>query len=116
MAVRPATGSVRYVIPVQGGPQLDFASLPRWMRDKQFADLVVPERWALVVGDLTAPCQTPRVPFMVDDLPGDFVPRPAEFDRLISLLRDEKREEPVAIIAALQGAGGYGKTTMASAL
>jgi len=27
--------------------------------------------------------------------------------------RDQRREEPVAITAALRGAGGYGKTTMA---
>ncbi|MGO9270054.1 MAG: toll/interleukin-1 receptor domain-containing protein [Terriglobia bacterium] len=37
-------------------------------------------------------------------------------ETMVLVLRDEKREEPVAIIAALQGAGGYGKTTMASAL
>ena len=29
---------------------------------------------------------------------------------------DEQREEPVAITAALKGAGGYGKTTLAQAL
>jgi WD40 repeat protein len=104
------------VIPVQGAPRLDFATLPRWMRDKQFADLSVPEQWALFVADLTAPCQTPRVPFMVEDLPKEFVPRPAEFDALVSLLRDPKREEPIAMTAALQGAGGFGKTTLARAL
>ena len=44
------------------------------------------------------------------------MPRPNEFDALIRKLLDEKREEPVAITAALRGAGGYGKTTMAQAL
>jgi WD40 repeat protein len=50
---------------------------------------------------------------MVEKLPEGFIKRPQEFDALIKLLLDEKREEPVAITAALKGAGGYGKTTMA---
>src|SRR5260370_25159923 len=53
---------------------------------------------------------------MVEDLPADFVERPNEFEELISKLLDDKREEPVAITAALRGAGGYGKTTMAKAI
>src|SRR6266852_1719257 len=53
---------------------------------------------------------------IVEDLPGDYVPRPQEFDALIDKLLDHRREEPVAITAALRGAGGYGKTTMAKAL
>jgi hypothetical protein len=50
---------------------------------------------------------------MVEDLPDDYVPRPQEFDALIEMLLDQQHEEPVAITAALRGAGGYGKTTMA---
>src|SRR5260221_960940 len=53
---------------------------------------------------------------MVEDLPADYVPRPQEFGALIDKLLDQRREEPVAITAALRGAGGYGKTTMAKAL
>jgi WD40 repeat protein len=53
---------------------------------------------------------------MVEDLPPDYVPRPREFDELVDKLLDQQREEPVAITAALRGAGGYGKTTMAKAL
>jgi hypothetical protein len=52
---------------------------------------------------------------MVEDLPEHFVPRPEEFERLQSLLLDKQREEPIAITAALRGAGGYGKTTLATA-
>ncbi|MCB9000328.1 MAG: hypothetical protein H6540_09755, partial [Bacteroidales bacterium] len=55
-------------------------------------------------------------PFMVEDVPEDFVARPEEFDRLIDLLLKEDRREPVAITAALKGAGGYGKTTLARAI
>lgn len=110
------------VYPVKGVPDLDFDSLPRWMRDAHFYDLgqleegqVGPE-WRKFVNDLNTRCHAHRVPFMVEDLPADFVPRPAEFDQLLSLLLDRQRGEPVAITAALRGAGGYGKTTLARAL
>ncbi len=56
------------------------------------------------------------VPFMVDDLPRDFVPRPVEFNALRDALLAEGRDAPVAITAALRGAGGYGKTILARAL
>jgi hypothetical protein len=72
--------------------------------------------WAKFVNDLNTRCEIPRVPFMVEDLPKEFIPRPEEFDRLINKLLDADREEPVAITAALRGAGGYGKTTMAQAI
>ncbi|MFB2969677.1 NB-ARC domain-containing protein [Aerosakkonema sp. BLCC-F183] len=54
-------------------------------------------------------------PFMVEDLPADFVPRPQEFEEIIKLLF-EKQGQSVAITAALRGAGGYGKTTLAKAI
>ncbi len=65
------------VYPIKGSPGIDFNSLPRWMRDAHF---------------------------MIENLPEDFVERPGEFDQLLNLLLDEKREEPVAITAALRGA------------
>ena len=102
------------VYPVKGIPTLDFASLPHWMRDAHFYDLA--HEWPKFVNDLNTRCERVRVPFMVEDLPADFVPRSQEFDELIGKLLDEQREEPKAITAALRGAGGYGKTTMAKAL
>ena len=102
------------VYPVKGTPDLDFASLPHWMASAHFYD---PDyEWPKLVNDLNTRCQQVRVPFMVEDLPQDYVPRPQEFEELISKLLDQRREEPVAITAALRGAGGYGKTTMAKAL
>src|SRR5262245_34403699 len=53
---------------------------------------------------------------MANPLPADFVRRPAEFDALMRLLLEQNRESPVAITAALRGAGGYGKTTLATAI
>jgi WD domain, G-beta repeat len=53
---------------------------------------------------------------MANPLPAEFVRRPAEFDALMRLLLAQNRESPVAITAALSGAGGYGKTLMATAI
>src|SRR6266568_5615503 len=102
------------VYPMIGAPDLDFNSMPHWMRSAHFYDLDY--EWQKLVNDLNTRCQQPRVPFMVEDLPTDFVPRPQEFEALIDRLLDQQREEPVAITAALRGAGGYGKTTMAKAI
>src|SRR3989440_2453027 len=102
------------VYPVKGAPDLDFNSLPHWMRSAHFYD--IDYEWRKLVNDLNTRCQQARVPFMVEDLPLDHVPRPKEFDALIDTLLDQRREEPVAITAALRGAGGYGKTTMAKAI
>ncbi len=102
------------VYPVKGAPDLDFNSLPHWMRSAHFYDLDY--EWQKLINDLNTRCQQVRVPFMCKNLPPDFVPRPNEFDALIRKLLDEKREESLAITAALRGAGGYGKTTIALAL
>jgi WD40 repeat protein len=114
-----------YVYPIQGSSKLDYMSLPRWIQDLHIDDISYDaERknftsagaWQKFINTLNTPHETPRVPFMVEDLPENFVERPREFEELVALLRDEKREEPVAITAALQGAGGFGKTTLARAL
>src|SRR6266699_2971951 len=102
------------VYPVKAHPGIDFARLPRWMRDMHWYDL--DHEWTRFVNDLNTRCEQQRVPFMVEELPDDFVDRPDEFEALIHLLLDTQREEPAAITAALRGAGGYGKTTMARAI
>jgi WD40 repeat protein len=102
------------VYPVKGKPDLEFKDMPHWMRSAHFYDTKY--EWQKLVNDLNTRCQQVRVPFMCKDLPLDFVPRPNEFAALLRKLLDEKREEPLAITAALRGAGGYGKTTMALAL
>ncbi|MCS6872256.1 MAG: NB-ARC domain-containing protein, partial [Anaerolineae bacterium] len=111
------------VYPVKASPDLDFSALPRWMRTAHFYDLGYdPEalqrgpEWERFIAGLRGECREPRVPFMAADLPSDFVARPEEFEQIISSLLDERRENPVAITAALRGAGGYGKTTLALAV
>src|SRR5919206_2972064 len=83
------------VYPVKGAEGLDFDSLPRWMRDVHFYDLgrldkngATGPEWKKFVNDLNTRCQARRVPFMVEDMPEDFVERPEEFDQLLSLLLD----------------------------
>ncbi len=54
-------------------------------------------------------------PFMAPGLPAGFVARPEAFERIVALLLE--RDAPdAAVSAALRGAGGYGKTTLATAV
>ena len=104
------------VIPVMGSPGLDFANLSGWMRRTHFVDVQDPEQWRRLVRTLEGPCRTPRVPMMAEPPPEDFIDRSAEFEALKALLVDEGQKDTIAITAALKGAGGYGKTTLARAL
>ena len=99
------------VYPVKGEPfsQDIHQSLSRWMRDAHYYDFDIEEQWQKLINDLHKSCETVRVPFMVEDKPDDFVEPPEEFNQLLALLLDPKREEPIAITAALRGAGSYGK-------
>ncbi|GHO77046.1 hypothetical protein KSD_48170 [Ktedonobacter sp. SOSP1-85] len=50
---------------------------------------------------------------MAADLPPDLITRPHEFEAVKQSLLSTERSRPTAITAALRGAGGYGKTTLA---
>jgi hypothetical protein len=108
------------VIPVQA-EDVDFNSVPRWMRRLDWLDLRpdAPERdltWQRLINQLRTPYERRRVPFPeTEKLPSDFVPRPDVFKPLVRALVDE-RHGAVGISAALRGAGGYGKTTIARAI
>ncbi len=64
------------IYPVKGAPDLDFASMPHWMRSTHFYDL--DHEWQKFTNDLNTRCLQAHVPFMVEDLPLDYVPRPKE--------------------------------------
>jgi WD40 repeat protein len=102
------------VLPVFGSGEVDMNRLPRWMRDKHFVNTGIPEQWKRFVRTIEGPCQIPRVPFMAEDLPEDFVQRSAELEEAIHKLLTQDRAKPVAI-TALYGSGGFGKTTLARA-
>jgi len=76
------------VYPVKADLHINYQSLPRWMRSAHFYDLKHEE--SKFINDLNTRCQQPRVPFMVEDLPADFVEHPNEFEELTSKLLDDK--------------------------
>ena len=102
------------VYPVLATPGIDIAALPRWMSSIHWYDLAHQED--KFFNDLNTRCQVRRVPFMTGSLPEDFVARPVEFAALKARLLTPDLEEPVALTAALRGAGGYGKTVLARAI
>lgn len=104
------------VYPVLGDRGLDISTLPRWLREVHIFDLSDAQEWKRFLNDLSTRCQAPRVPFMVEDLPESFVPRPGEIQEIVDLLRDSRSEEPIAATVVLSGAGGFGKTTLARAV
>jgi WD40 repeat protein len=111
------------VFGVKGSPDLNLDALPGWIKSKHIYDLgritdgeESGPNWSKFLYDLKLPCRQARVPFMVGDLPAEYVARPQELESIKDSLLDQHRLEPVAITAALRGAGGYGKTTLARAL
>src|SRR5215203_2397512 len=104
------------VCPLMGvsADHLNLRELPGWMRKAHIYDLE--KEWPTFVSFLNSPGRENRVPFMAPDLRPDFVSRPAEFEALLTALLDHDRSNPVVITTALQGAGGFGKTTLATAL
>lgn len=103
------------VFPVKG-PGFAFSDpgLPGWMSRVHIYDLDV--QWDTLVAHLRRGCQATRVPFMAPPLPARFVARPREFEALRSLVLGAGTGATVAITTALAGAGGFGKTTLATAL
>jgi len=93
---------------------IDFATLPKWMRDSHFYNL--DNEWETFVSYLKSPCQALQVPFTAPELSKTYVQRPEVFDNLKNRLLDNDRANPVATVVALQGGGGFGKTTLAIAL
>ncbi len=102
------------VYPVKAAPALDFSHLPKWMSSAHWYDL--DKEWSKFINDLNTRCEVAKVPFMAEEMPSDFVERPAEYNALKAALLEPERGDPVAITAALRGAGGFGKTTLAKAL
>ncbi len=102
------------VYPIKGTTKLPSSQMPRWMNKAHVFDLDA--EWPSFLAHLRKGCDKPRVPFMAPDLPPHFVQRPSEYDALKNLLLSADRGRPVAMTTALTGAGGFGKTTLATAL
>jgi WD40 repeat protein len=102
------------IYPVLKDPTLNFNLLPRWIRQIHSYNLNL--EWPKLINNLKGKCQTPRIPFMAEDLPADYVERPVEFKQLLDNLFDQQRDEALPATVVLHGAGGCGKTTLAKAL
>jgi WD40 repeat protein len=103
------------VYPVKGAADadLDYDRLPNWMRKAHFYDPDL--EWQKLVAHLRRGCQATRVPFMAPPLPATFVPRPREIDTVLNLVVSGLKDSRGGI-TALRGAGGFGKTTLATAI
>lgn len=104
------------VYPVKGVPdsELNFNTLPKWMRKAHFVDLE--KEWETFTRSLKSDPQPARVPFMAPELPKGVVQRPREHEALLNLFLNPDRSQPQPITATLHGGGGYGKTTIAKLL
>ena len=112
--IRLARQEGKTVCPVRGPGLTDLGHLPRWLG--QIYDLDLSEHQTTLIRVLQDVSRQKHVPMMAPEPPEDFVPRPAEFDALKAHLLDTKGDAVAGITAALKGAGGYGKTTLARAL
>jgi len=96
----------------------DFKNLPFGISEKHFYDLT--HQWETLIGQLKQNGITTKIPFSAPDMPKNFVQRPDIFNRLKSYLLAQSAPDapknPVTISTALKGAGGFGKTVMATAL
>lgn len=129
--IRLARQEGKTVSPIRGPGIDDLAKLPRWFG--HVYDIDLSERTTLLrklkdvfrrhqsqqftklILVLQGPSTQKRVPMLAPEPPADFVDRRLEFDALKAQLLDRKGDA-VAITAALKGAGGYGKTTLARKL
>jgi hypothetical protein len=113
--IRLARQEGKTVCPVIKGPSFtDLGQLPRWLG--QVYDLDLTEHQTTLIGVLQNVNRPFREQFRAPKLPEDFVPRPKEFEAIKKPLLDPKGDAVAGISAALRGAGGYGKTTLAVAL
>src|SRR5262245_37775158 len=111
--IRLARQEGKTVCPVKGPGLGDLGKLPRWL--SQVYDLDLPEHITTLIRVLQNQSRQKHVKMMAPQPPPDFVQRAVEFDALKKQLLDAEGDA-VAITAALRGAGGYGKTTLAKKL
>ncbi len=102
------------IYPVAKSLDLDFSQLPHWIRQIHFYNLNI--EWSKLIKNLKGKCQTPSIPFMAEDLPSDFVERPAELQQIMAHLFDSERQDSIPGTIALHGPGGSGKTVLTHAL
>jgi hypothetical protein len=111
--IRLARQEGKKVSPIKGPGLGELGKLPRWLG--QIYNLDLAEHRTTLTRVLQDQSREKRVAMMAPEPPVDFIERPTEFSALKKQLLDSQGDA-VAITAALRGAGGYGKTTLAKAL
>lgn len=103
------------VYPVRVPDQpIDVGSLPSWMKSLHFYTLE--KEWDNFLIHLQSNCHAENLPFMPLDLPSHHIIREREFAILKAKIIDIAQRLPLATPIALKGVGGFGKTTLATAL
>ncbi len=104
------------IVPVMvAGNKPDLDKLPSWMRETHFYDMEE-DNWETLLGQLKAPCDVPRVPFMAHEKMPYLVERPAEYNIMKAHLCNTDETRPLAATTAFRGGGGFGKTILATML
>ncbi|WP_027184533.1 TIR domain-containing protein [Desulfovibrio inopinatus] len=103
------------VSPILADHSITRSDLPHWARRAEIYDLSEPERWNKLVQVLQGPGKTRRVSYMTGPSTANYVCRCKEYETLKQAVM-ENGDNVVGLTTALQGAGGYGKTTLANAL
>lgn len=103
------------VFPVVGpGFTFDDPRLPGWMSRAHTYDLEA--QWDTFLAHLRRGAQAARVPFMAPPRSSAYVARSREFAALRERVLDARSGDALAGTTTLAGAGGFGKTTLATAL
>lgn len=103
------------LLPIITVPELPLEQLPSWKRNRPFYELSLD--WHRVVEMLRGlPCETQRIPFMAPNLPAHYINRDLEYETLVKFILDYDRSKPVVITSQQPAIGGFGKTTLATAL
>jgi TIR domain/NB-ARC domain/APAF-1 helical domain len=104
------------VVPPQYAGKIDFKELPRFMQAAHHYNLTEPDQKAKFIERLRKPGQGPRRPRPEGrPKPPDYVARDKEYGQMRAALLDAGGEATTATVV-LTGHGGFGKTTLATAL
>ncbi|MBF0584571.1 MAG: hypothetical protein HQL80_10110 [Magnetococcales bacterium] len=100
--------------PITGEPLLTKKELPRFLRKYPCVRWDDDRGWSRLMSHLRQPCEVLRFPLMMGPKPETFVERAAELSSIKNGLLAKKGRAPVSISSALAGAGGFGKTWLAT--
>lgn len=95
-----------------------FATAPRWLRNVDVFVLAAGQpdfdaTWRRFLDQVDVPPPIRPVPFMAPGLPAEFVARIDSRDGVVSLMLNERQDEPTGSTTILEAPPGFGKTVLA---